>query len=95
VAVVEGVDAIAGGMSTRAPEGSPPSLVTTTMNPSTSATSSEPLDSARNRLIEPRTRPARISPAALRWSVGASAQPTLVRVLRPAVTRDSQVLRRS
>jgi hypothetical protein len=80
IGVSRAVDAIADGIAPLEPVPAPPSLVTTMMNPSVSAASSNPLDSMRSRLTGPVIW-VMISQAALRWSARrASAQPTLVRI---------------
>jgi hypothetical protein len=80
IGVSRAADAIADGIAPLEPVPAPPSLVTTMMNPSVSAASSNPLDSMRSRLTGPVIW-VMISQAALRWSARrASAQPTLVRI---------------
>jgi hypothetical protein len=94
VGVSRAADAIADGIAPLEPVPAPPSMVTTMMNTSTSAASSNPLDSMRSRLTGP-VIGVRISQAALTCSARrASAQPTLDRIHGPrGTTRFTRYLR--
>jgi len=93
IGVSGAADAMADDIAPLGPVPAPPSLVTTMMNPSMSAASSNPLDSMRSRLTGPVIW-VMISPAALRWSARrASAQPTLFESTAPRKTRFTRYLR--